>query len=180
MVARETHFRRIPARRYWVTLEGIVESGPNKEGVREQFEAIAAASPSHERARAFMAEIAAAEEAKQAAEAAAAMAADAGTAPDAGTTTEAVAEKPKENQQVTASPDKGKTETAMAEKPPEKKPVDPDKLLAQAGLTSRRGAERLITDGRVAINGVVTRELATLADPPLLVRVTDSRVAVKP
>jgi pseudouridine synthase len=40
-----------------------------------------------------------------------------------------------------------------------------NKILAQAGLTSRRGAERLITDGRVAINGVVTRELATLADP---------------
>jgi pseudouridine synthase len=40
-----------------------------------------------------------------------------------------------------------------------------NKVLAQAGLTSRRGAERLITDGRVAINGVVTRELATLADP---------------
>ena len=40
-----------------------------------------------------------------------------------------------------------------------------NKVLAQAGLTSRRGAERLITEGRVAINGVVTRELATLADP---------------
>src|SRR5436190_9838429 len=40
-----------------------------------------------------------------------------------------------------------------------------NKVLAQAGLTSRRGADRLITEGRVAINGVVTRELATLADP---------------
>src|SRR6266851_5218642 len=40
-----------------------------------------------------------------------------------------------------------------------------NKVLAQAGLTSRRGAEQLITEGRVAINGVVTRELATLADP---------------
>lgn len=40
-----------------------------------------------------------------------------------------------------------------------------NKILAQAGLTSRRGADRLITEGRVAINGVVTRELATLADP---------------
>ena len=38
-------------------------------------------------------------------------------------------------------------------------------MLAQAGLTSRRGAERLITEGRVAINGTVVRELATLADP---------------
>ena len=40
-----------------------------------------------------------------------------------------------------------------------------NKVLAQAGLTSRRGAERFITEGRVAINGVVTRDLATLADP---------------
>jgi pseudouridine synthase len=40
-----------------------------------------------------------------------------------------------------------------------------NKLLAQAGLTSRRGADRLISDGRVAVNGVLTRELATLADP---------------
>jgi len=40
-----------------------------------------------------------------------------------------------------------------------------NKVLAQAGLTSRRGAERFITEGRVAVNGVVTRDLATLADP---------------
>jgi pseudouridine synthase len=42
-----------------------------------------------------------------------------------------------------------------------------NKVLAQAGLTSRRGAERLITEGRVAINGTVIRELATLTDPAL-------------
>jgi 23S rRNA pseudouridine2605 synthase len=42
-----------------------------------------------------------------------------------------------------------------------------NKVLAQAGLTSRRGAERLINEGRVAINGTVVRELATLADPAL-------------
>jgi pseudouridine synthase len=40
-----------------------------------------------------------------------------------------------------------------------------NKILAQAGRASRRGADQLITEGRVAINGVVTRELATLADP---------------
>src|ERR1041384_1655773 len=50
-----------------------------------------------------------------------------------------------------------------------------NKVLAQAGLTSRRGAERLITDGRVAINGVVTRELATLADPEVDVVTVDGR-----
>ena len=32
-----------------------------------------------------------------------------------------------------------------------------NKILAQAGLTSRRGGDRLIVDGHVAVNGVVTR-----------------------
>jgi pseudouridine synthase len=50
-----------------------------------------------------------------------------------------------------------------------------NKVLAQAGLTSRRGAERLITEGRVAINGVVTRELATLADPETDLVTVDGR-----
>src|SRR5438552_3600847 len=51
-----------------------------------------------------------------------------------------------------------------------------NKVLAQAGLTSRRGAERLITEGRVAINGAVVRELATLADPDVDVVTVDGRV----
>ena len=40
-----------------------------------------------------------------------------------------------------------------------------NKILAQAGLTSRRGADQLILDGHVAVNGVVTCEPGTLADP---------------
>jgi pseudouridine synthase len=40
-----------------------------------------------------------------------------------------------------------------------------NKILAQAGLSSRRGGDRLIQDGRVAVNGTVTREPGTLADP---------------
>jgi 23S rRNA pseudouridine2605 synthase len=40
-----------------------------------------------------------------------------------------------------------------------------NKILARAGLTSRRGGDRLIAEGRVAVNGAVTREPATLADP---------------
>jgi 23S rRNA pseudouridine2605 synthase len=40
-----------------------------------------------------------------------------------------------------------------------------NKILAQAGLTSRRGADHFILEGRVAVNGVVTREPGTLADP---------------
>src|SRR5262245_43788032 len=40
-----------------------------------------------------------------------------------------------------------------------------NKILAQAGLTSRRGADRLVLDGHVIVNGVVVREPGTLADP---------------
>jgi 23S rRNA pseudouridine2605 synthase len=40
-----------------------------------------------------------------------------------------------------------------------------NKILAQAGLASRRAADRLIGEGRVAVNGVVTRAVGTLADP---------------
>jgi pseudouridine synthase len=39
-----------------------------------------------------------------------------------------------------------------------------NKILAQAGLTSRRGADLLVLEGRVAVNGVVIREPGTLAD----------------
>jgi 23S rRNA pseudouridine2605 synthase len=39
-----------------------------------------------------------------------------------------------------------------------------NKILAQAGLTSRRGADLLVLEGRVAVNGVVVREPGTLAD----------------
>jgi 23S rRNA pseudouridine2605 synthase len=39
------------------------------------------------------------------------------------------------------------------------------KLLSTAGIASRRHAEALITAGRVAVNGVVVRELGTRADP---------------
>ena len=39
-----------------------------------------------------------------------------------------------------------------------------NKILAQAGLTSRRGADRLVLEGRVAVNGHVVREPGTLAD----------------
>jgi 23S rRNA pseudouridine2605 synthase len=39
------------------------------------------------------------------------------------------------------------------------------KLLARAGFASRRGAEALMQEGRVSVNGVVVRELGTKADP---------------
>jgi 23S rRNA pseudouridine2605 synthase len=39
------------------------------------------------------------------------------------------------------------------------------KVLAQAGIASRRAAEQLITAGRVTVNGVVVTELGSKADP---------------
>jgi len=41
------------------------------------------------------------------------------------------------------------------------------KILAQAGVASRRAAEEMITAGRVAVDGVVRRELGSKADPAL-------------
>jgi len=38
------------------------------------------------------------------------------------------------------------------------------KILARAGFASRRGAERLMTEGRVTVNGELVRELGTKAD----------------
>jgi 23S rRNA pseudouridine2605 synthase len=39
------------------------------------------------------------------------------------------------------------------------------KFLAEAGLASRRASERIITDGRVTINGTVASELGVKVDP---------------
>ena len=39
------------------------------------------------------------------------------------------------------------------------------KILARAGLASRREAERWIVDGRITVNGAVVRKLGTQADP---------------
>jgi 23S rRNA pseudouridine2605 synthase len=39
------------------------------------------------------------------------------------------------------------------------------KVLARAGITSRRGAEKLIEEGRVSVNGRVVREMGLKVDP---------------
>jgi 23S rRNA pseudouridine2605 synthase len=39
------------------------------------------------------------------------------------------------------------------------------KLLSQAGIASRRAAERLIAEGRVSVNGETVREMGVKADP---------------
>ena len=48
--------------------------------------------------------------------------------------------------------------------------VEPDgvrlqKVLSQAGIASRRVAERMILDGRVEVDGVIVTELGTRVDP---------------
>ena len=55
------------------------------------------------------------------------------------------------------------TQAAGAEKPLAK--IRLSKILAQAGLTSRRGAEDFLRDGRVAVNGEIRREPGAQADP---------------
>ena len=39
------------------------------------------------------------------------------------------------------------------------------KIIARAGLASRREAERWIVEGRVSVNGTVIRKLGSQADP---------------
>lgn len=50
------------------------------------------------------------------------------------------------------------------------------KLLSQAGVASRRAAERLIADGRVTVNGRTVTEMGTKADPGDDVRVDGRRL----
>ncbi|MBI4887965.1 MAG: rRNA pseudouridine synthase [Acidobacteria bacterium] len=44
-------------------------------------------------------------------------------------------------------------------------PLRLQKILAQAGIASRRASETLIAEGRVSVNGVTIREMGTKADP---------------
>ena len=44
-------------------------------------------------------------------------------------------------------------------------PIRLQKILSQAGVASRRAAERLIAEGRVTINGRTVAEMGTKADP---------------
>lgn len=39
------------------------------------------------------------------------------------------------------------------------------KFLARAGVASRRSAEKLITEGKIRVNGVIIKELGTKVDP---------------
>ena len=54
------------------------------------------------------------------------------------------------------------------------------KILAQAGIASRRGAERIIGAGRVKVNGVVADQLGVKADLETDVIEVDGRVLGRP
>jgi pseudouridine synthase len=53
------------------------------------------------------------------------------------------------------------------------------KIIASAGLASRRGAETLIKSGRVKVNGQIIKELGTRADPKTDVITVDNK-EIKP
>ncbi|MEW5813656.1 MAG: pseudouridine synthase [Actinomycetota bacterium] len=53
------------------------------------------------------------------------------------------------------------------------------KVLSQAGIASRRVAEKMIRDGRVEVDGVIVTELGTRVDPQnSVIRVDGARIAV--
>jgi 23S rRNA pseudouridine2605 synthase len=54
------------------------------------------------------------------------------------------------------------------------------KILAHAGVASRRKAEQLISEGRVELNGKVVRELGTKADPSSDIIRVDGKAIAEP
>ena len=53
------------------------------------------------------------------------------------------------------------------------------KVLSQAGIASRRVAEKMIRDGRVEVDGVVITELGTRVDPAVsMIRVDGARISI--
>jgi len=63
--------------------------------------------------------------------------------------------------------------------PGEDRGVRLQKVLSQAGIASRRAAEKLIVDGRVEVDGQVVTELGTRVDPDAaVIRVDGARVVV--
>jgi 23S rRNA pseudouridine2605 synthase len=55
------------------------------------------------------------------------------------------------------------------------------KVLAHAGVSSRRSAERLIVEGRVSVNGSIVAELGTKVDPEHdAIKVDGKRIAAPP
>lgn len=55
-------------------------------------------------------------------------------------------------------------------------PMRLQRFLSRAGVASRRGSERLMSQGRVCVNGVVTTEMGSKVDPACDVVTVDGRV----
>lgn len=63
--------------------------------------------------------------------------------------------------------------------PDESRCIRLQKVLSQAGIASRRAAEKLIIDGRVEVDGQLVTELGTRVDPNIsVIRVDGARVVV--
>ena len=53
-----------------------------------------------------------------------------------------------------------------------------NKIIAEAGITSRRGADELIMDGRVSVDGFIVRELGAKYDPDLVKVMVDGETCL--
>jgi 23S rRNA pseudouridine2605 synthase len=72
--------------------------------------------------------------------------------------------------------------STMSEYDPDGEPtgIRLQKVLAQAGVASRRAAEELIAEGRVSVDGEVVRQMGMRIDPSIaVVRVDGSRVELR-
>jgi 23S rRNA pseudouridine2605 synthase len=54
-----------------------------------------------------------------------------------------------------------------------------NKIIADSGVTSRRGADELIESGRVSVNGLVIRELGSKFDPDLVQVMVDGETITR-
>lgn len=54
-----------------------------------------------------------------------------------------------------------------------------NKIIADAGITSRRGADELIMDGRVSVDGFICRELGAKFDPRLVKVMVDGETITR-
>jgi 23S rRNA pseudouridine2605 synthase len=54
-----------------------------------------------------------------------------------------------------------------------------NKIIAEAGITSRRGADELIIDGRVSVDGFIVQELGAKYDPDLVKVMVDGETITR-
>ena len=54
-----------------------------------------------------------------------------------------------------------------------------NKIIADAGITSRRGADELIESGRVSVDGITIREMGSKFDPELVQVMVDGETITR-